>query len=228
MNSLFTEYGKKARLAPAILCLIPFLVIKHYAVDPQLSTAWWNNISALVIEDLSIGVVLIYLLSQINRVVSKTLFEEKKAFPTDQMLLPSNKDLSDELKSQVISKVQRDFNLTVPNSQDEESDLNRTKIRIREIVSQIVNRVGNGRLVLQFNIEYGFARNLIGGSVIASLVCITGVVLFGHFIKNDTAKMACVGLGFFYLIPILFSKISLRHYSKEYASILFREYVDSK
>ncbi len=225
MNSLFNEYGRKARLFPALLCSLPFFLLLHFAVNPYIGYSLTNKLLISITGDVSFVVVLTYLLAQINRTVSKLLFEDKTKFPTTQMLLPSSKDLSGDFRRKMEDKVIADFNISLPSLGEEQSDLGETTTRIKEIVSLIINRVGSGTLLLQHNIEYGFVRNLMGGSVIAMAASIASCALFGFVIKNHTALVLAAALSICYLIPILFSKIILKSYSEEYAHILFREYI---
>lgn len=221
IDQLFNEYNRKARIFPALLCSLPFLLIKHFAVDGYFSV----SLTTALIGDISLAVVLIYLLSQINRFISKTLFEDKSKFPTTKMLLPSTMLLSADYKKKIEEKIQRDFQLSLPDLKEELANPENTKNRVREIVSLIINQVREGNLVLQHNIEYGFVRNLIGGSVVAFLASVTASLIFNYVLKNETAFMLSVILSLAYLIPIVFSKIILNHFSKEYAHILFREYL---
>ncbi len=227
MNNIFNEYGRKARLFPALLCAIPFLALKHFLIDPYFGVSLTNKLFTVVIGDVSLIAVLMYLLSQINRLVSKTLFEDKSKFPTTEMLLPSSQDVSTEFRQKIGKKVNADFQLSLPNLADEQSSVENTKTRIKEIVHLIINKVGSGRLLLQHNIEYGFARNLIGGSVVAFIVALGCNIIFGFIFENKTAYLISTILSICYLIPVIFSKAILDHYSKEYARILFREYLGS-
>ena len=227
MNSLFNEYGRKARLFPALLCSLPFLLLLHFAISPHIDSSLTSKLFVMITGDISFAVVLTYLLAQINRTVSKILFEDKSKFPTTQMLLPSSKELSSNFRQKIEEKVSADFKMSLPTMADEQTDLEGAKTRIKEIVSLIINKVGSGTLLLQHNIEYGFVRNLIGGSVIAFLISIVSSVIFGFVVRDHTALILGVFLTFCYLVPILFSKIILKHYSEEYARILFREYVGS-
>jgi len=225
MNNIFNEYNRKARLFPALLCLFPFLLVKHFLIDPALGISLTSKLYTVVIEDVSLAAVLIYLLSQINRFVSKMLFEDKSKFPTTEMLLPSNMELSVEFKKKIKDKVKNDFDISLPDVKVEKSDIAGTKRRVQEIVSLIINKVGKGNLLFQHNIEYGFVRNLIGGSVIALFISITCIFLFDFVIVNKTAFIISIVLSVGYIIPIIFSRIILNNYSKEYARILFREYL---
>lgn len=225
MRNLFNEYSLKARMFPAFLCAIPFLILKHFLIDSYLGISLSSSLFSVVFGDVSLVVVLMYLLTQINRFISKTLFEDKSNFPTARMLLPSNKEFSIETRQNLDQKLYRDFNLNLPTLSDEQVDTENVKKRIKEIVHLIINKVGGGKLLLQHNIEYGFMRNLIGGSALAFLVSFSCNIIFGFVFKNMTAYVISTVLAICYLVPIIFSRPILNHYGKEYAEILFREYL---
>ena len=224
LESLFNEYNIKARLFPAFLCSFPFLLIKHFVVDKYFSIP----LDTAVIGDIPFVIVLIYLLSQINRFVSKLFFEDKSRFPTTKMLMPSDTQLSVGYKQKIKDKVKKDFQISIPTLREEYSSSENAKTRIKEIVSLIIDKVRSGNLLLQHNIEYGFMRNLIGGSVVAFIISFINSIVFGYIFENKIAYITSIILCFVYLIPIIFSKIILDHYSKEYARILFREYLGLK
>lgn len=211
---------------PALLCVLPFLVLKHYFIDPYFGISLSNILASIAIEDVPLTIVLIYLLTQINRFISKLLFEDKSEISTTQMLLPSSSDLmSAELRQKINEKVSIDFNLSLPTAADENANLDNAKTRIKEITHLIINKVGNGTLLLQHNIEYGFVRNLIGGSVIAAAFSLVSVMIFSFLLQNSTAFVISIIFLFVYLIPVIFSRVVLGYYSKDYAQILFREYL---
>jgi len=221
IDKLFNEYNLKARVFPAVLCSAPFLLIKHFIIDPYFSV----SLSMAIIQDVPLLVVIVYLLSLTNRFVSKTLLENKSELPTTKMLLPSTMLLSVDYKKKIEEKVQKDFQLSLPSLKDELSSPEGAKTRIKEIVSLIINQVRSGNLVLQHNIEYGFWRNLIGGSITASAVSLIASIIFGYIIKDELAFLISIILMVGYITPALLSKIILSHHSKEYAHILFREYL---
>lgn len=225
MSNIFSEYGRKARLFPAVLCVAPFLITKRFLIDPLLGISFATDLFAVLSLDVSAATVFIYLLTQLNRLVSKVLFENKSEFPTTLMLLPSSIELSLEYREKIRNKVINDFNLYLPSLEDELKDKDGAKTRIQEVVHLIINKVGKGTLLLQHNTEYGFVRNLLGGSVVALISSIMNVAIFGDFFKNSTAYGISLALSILYLIPIVFHKQILKHYSKEYARILFREYL---
>ncbi len=220
---MFSEYNRKARIYPALLTALPLFFVKHYIIDQYFSF----SLTQVILGDISMLAVLIYLFSQINRFISKILFEKKVDFPTDKALLPSSSVLSNEYRNNLAQKVKVDFSLTLPDLKDENENEEETKVRIREIVKSIINKVRDGHLLLQHNIEYGFFRNLLGGSVVASIVSFVNIFLFSFCFKNKILVITSVVLLFAYLFVIFFRKRALKHFSEEYTQVLFREYLGS-
>src|SRR6185295_983297 len=118
MYKFFNEYNLKARIFPAFICSAPFLVIKHFAIDPYFSVP----LTISVIQDIPLIVILIYLLALTNRFIAKFLFENKSEFPTTKMLLPSTMQLGTDYKKKIQEKVQKDFQLSLPNLKEELSE----------------------------------------------------------------------------------------------------------
>jgi len=223
MNKLFNEYNIKARVFPAIISVVPFSILKYFFIDKYFNIP----LNQIIFGDISLAIVLIYLLTQLDRFVSKTFFETKSDFPTDRILMPSGKEISDEYRKNITDKIKQDFNLSLPNLSDENSDIENTKIRIREIVRAIITKVRKGNLSLQHNFEYGFVRNLIGGCTIASIVSILNIFLFKVVFPNQKIFITSIIILFIYLIPVIFSRVIVRQYDEEYAHVLFREYLQS-
>ncbi len=223
-NNLFNEYSLRARLYPAVLCSIPFLMIKVVLVDKYIPGIT-EKILTFAIAGVPIWAALVYFLTQVNRFVSKTIFEDKNNFPTLRMLMPSSKEMSLNMRSKIMERAKDDFNLYLPDLNDEKEDIGVTETRIKEIVGMIINKVGRGTLLLQHNFEYGFARNLMGGSVVAGIVSAIDAIVFRFILPNQTAFILSIILLVCYLVPIVFSRSVLKNYSKEYAEKLFREYL---
>lgn len=223
LENFFNEYNLKARVFPALITALPFFFIKHYILNQYFSF----SVTQIIFGDVSILIVLIFLFIQINRFISKSLFEVKTDFPTDKALLPSSTVLSSQYRNNLSKKIQEDFNLTLPELREENEGEQEVKIRIREIVKSIINKVKNGHLLLQHNIEYGFFRNLLGGSVVASVVSFINIFIFYFLFKNKIIFIISIILFAVYLLVIIFRKRVLAHLSEEYTQVLFREYLDN-
>ncbi|HRN46115.1 MAG TPA: hypothetical protein PLH20_15310, partial [Flavobacterium sp.] len=91
-------------------------------------------------------------------------------------------------------------------------------------VSQIRNVLRDNSLLLQHNIEYGFFRNLIGGSFLAFLISI--VILISSYCSGDipTRNLGLI-LTIIYFLPIILSKFIIDRYGKYYAKILYEQFL---
>jgi len=228
MSSLFNKYSRTARLFPAVICSLPFLLLKFALVDKYFNTEVIAQFWTAVISGVSVWAVAVYFLSQASRFVAKNFFEEKDRFPTLLMLLPSSQEISNEMREKLTLRIRDDFGLTLPTLTDEQSAPEAAKTRINEIVGMIIHKVGQGQLLLQHNAEYGFARNLIGGSVIALGASAADVLLFSFVRENPIALIIALIFMLGYLAPIVLSRWILKTYGTQYAVILFREYLGMK
>ena len=87
---------------------------------------------------------------------------------------------------------------------DEESEtLNELTCRKQVVtaVSQIRNSLRENKLLLQHNIEYGFFRNFLGGSLIAIVFSIA-ILIYGNIQHDTTLVTTGTLLTIIYLTPI--------------------------
>ena len=110
------------------------------------------------------------------------------------------------------------------NEVDEQQNYHSARKLIATAVSQIRNALRGNSLLLQHNIEYGFWRNLIGGSLIA-LFFSTIIILYGYI--QDLPDQITVGLICFvvFLIPVMLSKLIIRYYGRYYTKILYEQFL---
>ncbi|MEK7074382.1 MAG: HPP family protein [Patescibacteria group bacterium] len=144
--------------------------------------------------------------------------------PTTNFLLFSDTHYSNEYKQQIREKILKDFGITLLSKEQEEKDEMAARKRIVEAASLIRGKVKDGRLLLQHNIEYGFARNLIGGSVIAFPTALIGVVLFYFFSYKVLPFVVLTVSATIYLVLIIFSKKIMDVFGVAYAKVLIQEY----
>ena len=78
----------------------------------------------------------------------------------------------------------------------------------------------------EHNIEYGFARNLIGGAVIALVMSIVDIVYF-YLINNSLIFVVSIITAFLFLILLLSSKLIMTRLGNQYAKRLFVEYLNN-
>ena len=115
----------------------------------------------------------------------------------------------------------------MPSKLDEENDEQDARRRIAEAVNFVRRKSGRGRFVLDKNINYGFSRNLVGGSLIAMLLAAINVGVF-YYLDFQLAPLAISSICLFiYFIIVLTSKVTITHFGNEYAAQLYDEYVST-
>lgn len=225
----FDKYNRTARIYPSIIVLLPFLIFTIYCDIENLKDVFDDLLKVKIIGNVAISAVLMYFLTQINRFLGKFLFEKnifsnEIEMPTTNFLLFSDTEFSSEYKRQIREQISKDFKIDLPDEQEENLDLKNTRKRIVEAVGLIRQKVKNGRLLLQHNIEYGFARNLIGGAIIGLVMSLFDVV---YFFKHDNNLIGIISitLAIGFGILLLIHKPIIKHLGNQYAKRLFQEYL---
>jgi hypothetical protein len=227
MNS--TEYYIKARLFPTVISLIPFGVLFYFGLRFKL-TGFFEFIDGFKwVGDIGIWVILIYLLSQINRFFSKVLFEDRifknqQYFPTTTFLLHSDNFFSRREKELIHVKIMNDFNVRLYTETEEAEDEHEARRVAVSAVSRIRNATRDSALLLQHNIEYGFIRNLIGGSILALTTSSFSIFYFLKFHPNKVAMIISLILAICFFFLLALAKTIIKKYSKDYAKMLFEQY----
>lgn len=215
------EYTLHARIYPAAICAIPALIL-IFAFENETVSQILQDIAAVeVAGKVTVGIAVFFLLMQFSRFIGKDVFEHKLfgdelKFPSTEFLLPSDTNLSDEFKAKLADKISSEFDLAFPTAVDAQADETAVRRRIKDIVARIRAAAGRPPLLLQRNWEYGFVRNLVGGSTIAVLLSVLGVVLhFGTTLGYVFGVCAVV-----FAVVLLASPILLRRYAGHYAQQL--------
>jgi hypothetical protein len=147
--------------------------------------------------------------------------------PTTNYLMWSDDKFSREYKRHIHEKIKKDFGIVLSTAEEEARNELEARKKIVEAVGHVRNRVKRGYLLHQHNIEYGFVRNLIGGSTVALLLSLFTIPFFYVYEKNITAFVLSITLFILYLIPVLFSKVIIAYYGRNYARRLIEEYMSS-
>ncbi|MCK5022067.1 MAG: hypothetical protein KAR54_02365 [Candidatus Pacebacteria bacterium] len=225
---MFNKYETYARIFPAILTIIPIFIFSHFYLYTKIPEIL-DVIFVKITGSISIILVLIYFISQISRYISKMLlqdnvFQNELHFPTTNYLLYSDKQYSKEMKEKIRSKIKIEFGLILSTPNEEKSSEVEARKRIKEAVGLIRNKVKNGHLLLQHNIEYGFVRNLIGGTIISIPFSFFNIIFF-TLQKNMIIVIISILLLVFYLTLFIIKKNILIYFGNNYASVLFNEYL---
>lgn len=225
-----TPYYIKARLFPTLLTVIPLLILLNVIVAPLYHDSLSQIFAVLpLITNLGLSGALIFLMVQVNRLVSKEVFQrfyfqDEIKMPTTNHLLWSNAIIEKQTKIMIREKIRVHYDITLMDEEEESLNEMTCRKQIMVAVSQIRNSLRGNTLLLQHNIEYGFFRNLVGGSLVAIIFSI--VILVYALIHNDTTlTITGIILGVLYVVPILLSKMFIHRYGNYYSKILYEQFL---
>jgi len=223
-------YYIRARLFPTLLTSIPLLIFVNQILSPLYTESLKSIYEVLpTITNLGLSAAVIFLSVQINRLISKEVFQniffqDELKMPTTEHLLWKNNNLDVLIKSRIHSKIKDKTGIELLSEIEEQNNENRARKLNVTAVSQIRNALRENSLLLQHNIEYGFFRNLIGGCCLATLFAIA-ILVFSFLKQTESLKVTGIILLIIYLVPILLSKFFIRKYGNYYSKILFEQYL---
>ena len=227
---LTNSYFYRARLFPALITSIPMLIFINKIIAVQYADILKNVYDILpLIAHLGLSGAIIFLCIQINRIVAKEIFQrfhfkEELFMPTTNHLLVSSTYYPITVKDKIRNKIKTEFKIILADAQAEAQDENNARKIIATAVSQIRNILRGNSLLLQHNIEYGFWRNLIGGSLIAVFF---SIAIFTYGAYNQLKDQMLIGAicFFLYLIVIILNKYIIRRYGNYYSKILYEQFL---
>lgn len=228
LKEYFDEYDLKARIYPSLIALAPLFILFYFALKNNTHIKTFTNI----FSSITLTIIVMFLISEIVRslgkVLEKNVFGNELSFPSTEILL--HKDIthmSKDRRIQIYEKIETDFGISLPTQREETEDENTARQKIKEAIGSIRQKVGNGRLLLQYNIRYGFWRNLIGVSWCSSLLCIFNIIFLIASKNNDLIILSLSAiLLLFYSLIFFFKKSLLNFFGYQYAEQLFLEYLN--
>lgn len=223
-------YYTKARLFPTVLTAIPSILLLKTLVSSLYYEKLQDIYSGLpIITDVVLSSAIIFLLVQINRFISKEVFQrvyfiDELKMPTTTMLLKSDDTIDESIKEALHNKINSKFNITLLSYQEENNNELKARSLITAAVSQIRNILRGNKMLLQHNIEYGFIRNLIGGSLLAFIISVS-MIIYNYLSEDFSLQNIWIMLAIVYLIPLIFSKLLISRYGRYYSKILFEQFL---
>lgn len=226
---MFSEYYLKARLMPAMLTMIPLVVLYVYMISPLVDEVFmvvWNRLP--LITGISLNMAILFFLVLLNRFVSKKVFQnlfyqDELYMPSTNMLMPDDGTLEKITKNRYYSLIWADFGIDLKTDLAKLTSEEEKRKMIIKIVALIRAKLVSNRMLLRHNKEYGFWRNFLGGSILATIV---SVFLSIAAILNNNEPVFTAGIVLFivYFLPIVFSKLIVKTHGGNYANILFEQY----
>ncbi len=229
----FDQYYLYARIFPALLTAIPLILFHHFYINKDLSGFLHTVSSIHWIAEITMPLVFIFFLAFVSRLISKMIIENnhyssEAKMPAINILLYENDFYSSQYKNKIHEKIFGDFSIKLLLPNEEKADETEARKRIVEAVSRIREKVKGGRLLLQHNMEYGFFRNLAGGSYIAAFCSILCVIFFYFFYPSPLAfRLSLIG-SIVYISLLVFHTKILDWLGYQYAKRLFQEYMPIK
>lgn len=228
-RNIMNDYYLKARLYPTILTMIPLVVLYIYYLSPSVDAVLspvWDLLP--IFTGVAINVCLMFLLVLLNRFISKAVFQklfyqDDLKMPTTDYLMPDHPLLDNSSRKRYYQYIKIDFNVDMAKELKKLETETQKRVMIARIVGQIRTKLRGNKMLLQHNIEYGFFRNFVGGSLISLLTSI--VLLIVSICSNNYSIMITSAIMIVvYLLPIIFSKQLITIHGKNYASVLFEQY----
>ncbi len=227
------SYYLRARLWPTLLTSIPIISCYWYFIKPLIDVQLVEIPEMKTVSNVSISAALVFLLIQLNRFLSKEIFQrwyfkDELEMPTTNFILWNDKFFTSETKTLIREKIKNDFAIELYNEEQEKiNELNARK-QICLAVSQIREVLRGNAMLLRHNIEYGFFRNGLGGCVLAILFSLAGIC-FSYSSGTQTKSFwLFITLAIIYIIPILLSSFFVNRFGSYYAKILYEQFLSHK
>ncbi len=225
LTTFLDKYDREARFYPTVLACLPILIL-FYSIQGSVSSL---SLYLKILSSSILWIIFSYLLTEVTRSLGKNLeikiFDNELTFPTTELLLHSNTTFSQEKKEKIYNKIREDFGVSLLNQSQEKSDDKLARKKIIEVVGQIRQKVNKGRLLLYYNIRYGFWRNLIAASPIASIVGIISAFVLVAFLNDIFSGILILFVCLIYLVLWISTKPLLIYFSRQYANQFFLEYL---
>lgn len=225
-----SSYYIRARFFPTVLTIIPLLIFTNKIISLYFSDSLSNIYEVLPqITNWGLSAALLFLMVEINRLIAKETiekfyFKEEINMPTTTHLLWTDDYYDKEIKEKIRTKIQEKYNIQLMDEMEETKNELKARKVITTAVSQIKNSLRENKLLLQHNIEYGFFRNLLGGSIIAIVFSII-ILAMGLIYKDHSLKLTGLLFCIVYLIPLLFSKKIITKLGNYYSKTLYEQFL---
>lgn len=223
INNFVDKYSREARLYPTMIALLPV-----YLIMLTIFTSYDQAVAFIrVTFGISLSLILIYMGTDIIRNIGKILetkiFGNELFFPTTSRLLHSDDKFSKEKKLQLCEKIHSEFGINFLTQKDEGADGHEARKIIKEAIGLIRQKLGNGRLLLQYNIRYGFWRNLIAASPFSFSLSFVSVIV-STIVPSTMIFAISLCLTPLYLLLWVYRRVILTYFADQYAEQFYLEY----
>jgi len=224
------QYTILSRFTPAVLTALPIAVLYLYLLRPIIGELVGLYSGWIYLGDFSAAFLFTYVVAQLARAIGKWLedkhFVKESDFPTTRFLLHSDRYYSSAYKQRLHSHIGRVLSITLLTPEEEKNNFDEAVKTVRDCVGLMRGRVKHGRLLIQRNMEYGFMRNLLGGSVFGVGCSVFNVIIFLWISQNSIALGLSLALLGIYGVLVLLTRYLLNNFGERYAHTLFSEFLE--
>lgn len=225
---MISEYTLKARLFPTVLSAPPLLLLCDNLLNIQASQWLGSSTMIWLFGNGVASTALVFLMMQVNRFIGLEIFQrwisqDELNFPTTRWLVATNTEMSQTQRQSINQKIQRDFQVILLPAN--EGDTSQVRRHNADIVGRIRLFVGSPPKLLQFNIEYGFFRNLIGASPTVLAVGLASAYLYSEMLLPAWVYHLALASAVFAGILICLARLIISRLGIQYARVLFQTYL---
>lgn len=223
LTKKFDEYALKSQFYPTILLGLPLGIFIFFLTHET------NSLNGFLYGSTGVSAVLFLatdLVRNLGKGEEKKVFKNESSFPTTEYLLYGSYEFSDTKKKEIRTKIKRDYGVRLPDELQEKKDPHKTRLEIKEVVGKIRQRTRGAVFLHRSNIRYGFWRNMVSSSHIASLSCVLSAVFlmfYGEY--NGTLIESVLGIAFYFLWR---NRVAIiQHFAGQYAEQFYFEYLNN-
>lgn len=225
------NYILKARLAPTALAAPPILIFFNAIFDIQVNQWLETSTMILLFGKGTATAALVFLMMQVNRLIGLEIFQrwvskDELNFPTSRWLVANNTEMSSLMRQNIDEKLQRDFQIGLLPARM--GDSNEVRRHNADLVGRIRLFVGSPPKLLQYNIEYGFFRNLIGASLPVLIAGMGNAYLYSENLMPAWGYHLSLAYSVFAGALVCLAHPIIERLGTHYARTLFHIYLDKK
>lgn len=228
------QYNLHAKTYPAITAMIiPFFISYSYVMDMDIELwSTWNSIEKIIgvfIPSALVFSALGYSVRELFRSTSKKCFqnilycEDETKMPTTEFLLWKTQYISHEEKVRVRNKILSDENYQMMTAEQEAADETEARLNIVGAVKIMRQRTWGHELLTQYNYQYGYWRNLLGG-LVWNVIFIVLLLILNYYKTHLDFLILIFALLSIILLGVI-SVLILKNNAKAYARHLFPIYL---
>lgn len=228
------QYKLHAITYPAIISMvIPFLLTYMYVVDLPIELwATWTNIEKILGIFVPTAIVfsaLGYFVKELFRSTSKVCFqnilynEDETLMPTTEFLLWRTNFMAKQEKEKVRAKLLAEENYQMLAPEQELANETEARLNIVGAVKIIRQRTWGHPVLTQYNYQYGFWRNLMGG-LFWDLLFVVVLAIINYKVAHLDYRLLVASALVIVFVGIV-SCFVLKNNAKVYARHLFPIYL---